>query len=173
MQCGDYVHQVGLRPPLHNIVINGGSDWLILPRRFCAFVTNNSSSLVQGLVEWFRFVTLPVETFFHTLAYNSAFCEDTTDENLRLVNWQRPRGCWCKINRTADMCGCSPSVFSGPGDLYRLKQASQQIDQVGQRKYFVGRKFDSTIDVAMVNYVETHLLHQPLIGKLCVTICTS
>ncbi|VDD82130.1 unnamed protein product [Mesocestoides corti] len=150
VQCRDYVWRVGLRPPLDGVVIHGGSDWLILPRNFCYYSVRGSDDLVSGLRKWFQNAILPVESFFHTLAHNSHFCDSVVNTNLRLTNWQRPRGCSCKKNSVADWCGCSPSVFSGPQGLGRLSEMGNQSG--------FARKFDSTIDVAMVNYVERRLL---------------
>ncbi|KAL5103370.1 Xylosyltransferase oxt [Taenia crassiceps] len=158
VQCGNYVWRAGARPPLDGVVIHGGSDWLILPRHFAFYAVFGSDSLVQGLRMWFRNAILPVESFFHTLAYNSHFCETIINTNLRLTNWQRPRGCSCKKTTVADWCGCSPSVFSGPQALLRLREALNVADNPSA----FGRKFDSTIDVAMVNYMEKRLLGRQL-----------
>eukprot|EP00108_Taenia_solium_P009103 TsM_000870400 transcript=TsM_000870400 gene=TsM_000870400 len=158
VQCGNYVWRAGVRPPLDGVVIHGGSDWLILPRDFAFYTVFGNDSLVQGLRIWFRNAILPVESFFHTLAYNSHFCERVINANLRLTNWQRPRGCSCKKTTVADWCGCSPSVFSGPQALLRLREALNVAD----RPLAFGRKFDSTIDVAMVNYMERRLLGRQL-----------
>ncbi|VDN13360.1 unnamed protein product [Dibothriocephalus latus] len=165
-QCGDYVWLLGDRQPMDGVVLHGGSDWLILPRYFCAYAAlpEQQDSLVRDLVAWFANVILPVESFFHTLAYNSAFCELVVNSNLRFVNWQRPRGCSCRLNQTADWCGCSPSVFSGPRDLYRLHKAHllHSAEPTSPQLQMFARKFDSTIDVAMVNYAEVHLLGREL-----------
>ncbi|VDM31545.1 unnamed protein product [Hydatigera taeniaeformis] len=158
VQCGNYVWRAGARPPLDGVVIHGGSDWLILPRDFAFYAVFCNDSLVQGLRIWFRNAILPVESFFHTLAYNSHFCEKVVNANLRLTNWQRPRGCSCKKTTVADWCGCSPSVFSGPQALLRLHEALNVDDS----PLAFGRKFDSTIDVAMVNYMEKRLLGRHL-----------
>ncbi|BHF74955.1 Xylosyltransferase 2 [Sparganum proliferum] len=165
-QCDDYVWLLRDRQPMDGIVIHGGSDWLILPRYFCAYAAlpEQQESLVRNLVAWYANVILPVESFFHTLAYNSAFCELVVNSNLRFVNWQRPRGCSCRLNQTADWCGCSPSVFSGPRDIYRLHKARllHSSAPTSPQLQLFARKFDSTIDVAMVNYVEVHLLGRGL-----------
>uniref|UniRef100_A0A0X3PRE2 protein xylosyltransferase n=1 Tax=Schistocephalus solidus TaxID=70667 RepID=A0A0X3PRE2_SCHSO len=165
-QCDDYVWLLGDRQPMDGVVIHGGSDWLILPRYFCAYAAlpEQQDSLVRKLVAWYANVILPVESFFHTLAYNSAFCELVVNSNLRFVNWQRPRGCSCRLNQTADWCGCSPSVFSGPRDLYRLHKARllHSSSPTSPQLQFFARKFDSTIDVAMVNYAEVHLIGREL-----------
>ncbi|CUT99591.1 xylosyltransferase [Echinococcus multilocularis] len=158
VQCGNYVWRAGVRPPLDGVVIHGGSDWLVLPRDFAFYTVFGNDDLVRGLRIWFQNAILPVESFFHTLAYNSHFCERVINANFRLTNWQRPQGCSCKKTTVADWCGCSPSVFSGPQALLRLHEALNVADS----PMAFGRKFDSTIDVAMVNYVEGRLLGRKL-----------
>ena len=147
-----------MRPPLDGVVIHGGSDWLILPRDFALYAALANDSLVWGLRTWFKNAILPVESFFHTLAHNSHFCDRVVNSNLRLTNWQRPRGCSCKKKSVADWCGCSPSVFSGPEALLRL----HEVLKIGSSPYAFARKFDSTIDVSIVNYMEKRLLGRQL-----------
>ncbi|VDO08652.1 unnamed protein product [Rodentolepis nana] len=158
LHCGDYIWRVGQRPPLEGIVIHGGSDWLILPRAFAYYSAYSNDSLVRELRAWFQNAILPVETFFHTLAYNSHFCDRIVNTNLRLINWQRPRGCSCKKTSVADWCGCSPSVFSGPQAMIGLLD----VLNMDSNPVAFARKFDSTIDVAMVNYMERKLLKRQL-----------
>ena len=158
VQCGDYVWRVGVRPPLDGVVIHGGSDWLILPREFGLYAVYANNSLARGLRTWFKNAILPVESFFHTLAHNSHFCDRVVDNNLRLTNWQRPRGCSCKTKTVADWCGCSPSVYSGPEGLLRL----HEVLNPAAGPYAFARKFDSTIDVSIVNYMERRLLGRHL-----------
>lgn len=150
--------RVGQRPPLNGVVIHGGSDWLILPRDFAYYSVFSNDSLVQGLRNWFENAILPVESFFHTLAYNSYFCDRIVNTNLRLINWQRPRGCSCKKTSVADWCGCSPSVFSGSQALLGLHETLR----IDASHAAFARKFDSTIDVALVNYMEERLLGRQL-----------
>ncbi|KAM3171389.1 hypothetical protein ACTXT7_016720, partial [Hymenolepis weldensis] len=158
LQCGNYIWRVGQRSPLDGIVIHGGSDWLILPRAFAYYSVYSNDSLVLGLRVWFQNAILPVESFFHTLAYNSHFCDRIVNTNLRLINWQRPRGCSCKKTSVADWCGCSPSVFSGPNAVIGLLD----VLNGDASPVAFARKFDSTIDVAMVNYMERKLLKRQL-----------
>ncbi|VUZ43222.1 unnamed protein product [Hymenolepis diminuta] len=158
LQCGNYIWRVGQRSPLDGIVIHGGSDWLILPRAFAYYSVYSNDSLVRGLRAWFQNAILPVESFFHTLAYNSHFCDRIVNANLRMINWQRPRGCSCKKTSIADWCGCSPSVFSGPQAVIELLDV---LNRDASPVAFA-RKFDSTIDVAMVNYMERKLLKRQL-----------
>ncbi|KAM7539429.1 hypothetical protein Aperf_G00000054815 [Anoplocephala perfoliata] len=157
-QCGGYVWRVGQRPPLNGVVIHGGSDWLVLPRDFAYYSVFSNDNLTRDLRNWFENAILPVESFFHTLAYNSYFCDRIVNANLRLTNWQRPRGCSCKKSSVADWCGCSPSVFSGSQALLGLHETLNT--DVNQAAF--ARKFDSTIDVAMVNYMEERLLGRQL-----------
>lgn len=149
----------GRRPPLDGVIIHGGSDWLVLPREFCSYVAHGTDDLVVGLRHWFGNSVLPAESFFHTLAYNSHFCNRVINSNLRLTNWKRPRGCGCKTNAVADWCGCSPSVFTGSDGLNRLHHTNRPF-----LKSLFARKFDSTIDVAIINVLEQRYLQRELPG---------
>lgn len=51
------------------------------------------------------------KAFFHTVLSNSIYCDTYIKNNLRLVHWNRERGCKCQHKNVVDWCGCSPIVY--------------------------------------------------------------
>lgn len=153
-QCEDRVWRIGRRQLPLGIVYSGGSDWYALPRQFCTYIliqSENPSSLVNALVQLFNFTLLPVESFFHTLAHNSEFCDKVVDNNLRITNWNRKKGCKCQHKDIVDWCGCSPLVYRS-FDWSKLLQTNRSDG------LFFTRKFDPTISSSIINLVEQKLV---------------
>lgn len=42
---------------------------------------------------------------------NSIYCDTYIRNNLRLIHWNRERGCKCQHKNVVDWCGCSPIVY--------------------------------------------------------------
>lgn len=153
-QCEDRVWRLGPRKLPRGIVYSGGSDWFALPKKFSKFVVDDAKvdgSLVKSLLNVYRYTILPVESFFHTIAINSRFCDKFNEGNLRLTNWNRKQGCNCQHKNVVDWCGCSPLVFRS-SDWPRLNQTRNQ-DNI-----FFARKFDPQISMPIINNVEHFLL---------------
>lgn len=155
-QCERRVWRLGQRKLPRGLIYSGGSDWFALPRSFSEFITENKEhpkGLVQPLLRIFNHTLLPAETFFHTLALNSKFCDKFVDNNLRVSNWRRKQGCKCQQRTVVDWCGCSPHVYRAT-DINRLKNLSNSED------LFFSRKFDPTISQSILNKIEQMLLHK-------------
>lgn len=153
-QCDDHLWHMGFRSLPVGIVYSGGSDWFALPRDFCLYIAQqetNSSGLVKPLINVFNHTLLPAESFFHTLALNSEFCDKYADNNLRYTNWDRKRGCKCQHRDVVDWCGCSPLVYRKT-DWNRLR-ATKNSPNV-----FFSRKFDPTISSSIIGLVDKFLL---------------
>lgn len=154
-QCEDHLWHLGPRNLPVGIVYSGGSDWFVLPRNFCSYVTDhkpNHDSLVSSLIDLFNHTLLPAESFFHTLALNSEFCDNLVDDNLRFTNWDRKRGCKCQHKDVVDWCGCSPLVYRR-SDWSKLNQ-TRALPNV-----FFSRKFDPTISSTIISMVDKYLLN--------------
>lgn len=52
-----------------------------------------------------------LQSFFHTVVQNSAYCTTVVNNNLHMTNWRRSQGCKCQYRHIVDWCGCSPNVF--------------------------------------------------------------
>lgn len=153
-QCEDRVWKIGRRKLPLGVVYSGGSDWFALPRSFCFYILDNlnkPSSLVESLVRVYNFTLLPAESFFHTLAHNSEYCDRVVDNNLRVTNWIRKQGCNCQHKDIVDWCGCSPRV-------YRLSDWSRLLKTNFSSSLFFTRKFDPTISSSIINLVERRLV---------------
>lgn len=157
-QCEDHVWRLGERLLPSGIIYSGGSDWFALTRNFCDFIVDNTvdqstsdGNLIPTLLSIFNHTLLPAESFFHTVAINSEFCDRFRDENLRLTNWQRKLGCKCQHNHVVDWCGCSPLV-------YRLNDWARLHRTKSDGNLFFARKFDPTFSVNIINRVENTLV---------------
>ncbi|KAG8188510.1 hypothetical protein JTE90_008075 [Oedothorax gibbosus] len=146
-ECDMHMWRLGDRSLPWGIRVDGGSDWIALHRNFCAYVTQQNNTLLQGLLTVFRYTLLPAESFFHTVLQNSEFCETVIDNNLHVTNWKRKQGCKCQYKHIVDWCGCSPNVFK-PEDWPRL-QATED------RPYYFARKFEPIINQQIIEQVET------------------
>ncbi|CAF5203766.1 unnamed protein product, partial [Rotaria magnacalcarata] len=93
------------------IVYEFGSDWTILSRDFIIYITYGDDELIRGLRLTFNFSALPSESFYHTAVINSVYCDKYIRHNLRMVNWDRKRGCTCFNRDAGDLCGCSPVIY--------------------------------------------------------------
>lgn len=156
-QCDQRAWLIGTRKLLNGVIYSGGSDWFALPREFCDYILNNlkhkdtQNNLVGALVQFYNYTILPVESFFHTLASNSEFCDRIVDNNLRLTNWHRKQGCKCQHKDVVDWCGCSPLVYRS-SDWERLWLTRTRDD------LYFSRKFDPTISSSIIGKVELELL---------------
>ena len=56
-------------------------------------------------------VNKTVSIFYLALA-NLKYCETNVNNNLRMTNWNRARGCKCAHQEDADGCGCSPLDYT-------------------------------------------------------------
>nr|XP_018673371.1 xylosyltransferase isoform X1 [Ciona intestinalis] len=147
VECDQHMWRLGERQLPEGITVNGGSDWVALNRRLCDFAVNGNDQLLTQLKHWYEYTLLPAESFFHTLVQNSDLCETFVDNNIRVTNWNRARGCKCQYKHIVDWCGCSPNDFY-PSDLVRLRTS---------RPVFFARKFEESINQEVVNHLDFKL----------------
>lgn len=154
-QCESRVWLMGKRQLPKGIVFSGGSDWFALPHGFCSHVVeqiaSSDSNLIKPLLIIFNQTLLPVESFFHTIALNSHFCDKFHNSNLRVTNWNRKQGCKCQHREVVDWCGCSPQVYK-ISDWNKIKQI------INTKNLFFTRKFNPTISSSVIEAVERYLI---------------
>ncbi|CAH8662828.1 Xylosyltransferase 2, variant 2 [Schistosoma haematobium] len=162
LECDSYVWHLGERSVPSGIILDGGSDWMILPKIFVDYVIYSDANLLRDIKEYFRYSLLPVESFFHTVAQNTHFCTSVINHYLRFINWKRPQGCGCKYGSVVDWCGCSPLALNGPKDAELLCELTGKClkPDYGLQPLFFARKFDSTIDLGIINFVVYKLLER-------------
>ncbi|KRY88929.1 Xylosyltransferase oxt [Trichinella pseudospiralis] len=149
VECDYHMWRLGERKLPKGVRVDGGSDWLILHRSLVEYAVQEHDQLVVGLRQFFQNALLPLETFFHTLAQNSRFCDRIVNSNLKLTNWRRKRGCNCQHLQVVDWCGCSPNVFR-MADWDRL----QKVTRGSNGLHFFARKFDPLIDLRIIVQLE-------------------
>ncbi|KAI3418358.1 Catalyzes the first step in biosynthesis of glycosaminoglycan [Globodera pallida] len=155
MQCEQRMWRVAERRNYpDNIRLDGGSDWVAVHRDLARFAVSDSVLSSQMRI-FFSSVLLPLESFFHTLALNSAeFCRRIVHPNLRFTNWRRRQGCRCApLKPVVDWCGCSPLALRAANDLGKIALNLSQA-----KMHFFGRKFDSAVDNAPIAFVERQSL---------------
>ncbi|GAB6027222.1 hypothetical protein CHUAL_001512 [Chamberlinius hualienensis] len=148
-ECDYHMWRIGSRELPRGIRVDGGSDWVVLNREFCKYVTHSNNELVTGLKEVYKYTLLGAESFFHTVLRNSEMCNTFMDNNLHITNWQREIGCRCQYKHVVDWCGCSPNAFK-PKDWQRLKNSR------GNPLYFA-RKFEPIINQVIIDQLENWL----------------
>ncbi|CAF3311576.1 unnamed protein product [Rotaria sp. Silwood2] len=154
IHCNDYMYRIGPRSLIENIIYDGGSDWYILNREFVYYITYGDDELVNGLRHTFNYSLLPCESFFHTLLSNSIYCDTYIRNNLRLVHWNRERGCKCQHKNVVDWCGCSPII-------YRNIDKTTLNDTIDKPLFFA-RKFDPTIDETILDWLDEKISRRDL-----------
>ncbi|VDM24953.1 unnamed protein product [Toxocara canis] len=154
-ECENRMWRLGKRSMFPSrIRLDGGSDWVVLSRQFATFALSRDR-LVQGLRDIFANVLLPLESFFHTLAANSEYCNRVVKGNLHLTNWKRKQGCRCAmLKKVVDWCGCSPLVFND------LDIPKFMLETSKKKVIFFGRKFDSLISQSAIAAAESQALRR-------------
>lgn len=155
-ECDRHLWRLGVRR-LPVTALDGGSDWVCLHRSFVDYLMNGSDRLLQAARVFFNHTLLPAESFFHTVLRSSRLCHTMVNNNLRLTNWRRARGCHCQHKYAVDWCGCSPNNLR-PEDVKRLRA-------FGGRPIYFARKFESAVSHEMVNIVD-EWLHGPVSSEL-------
>ncbi|CAI2354275.1 unnamed protein product [Caenorhabditis sp. 36 PRJEB53466] len=151
-ECDQRMFRIGKRDFPENLRIDGGSDWVGIHRNLAEFSISDEE-LPQKLRKLFESILLPLESFYHTLSFNSKFCDDIIMSNLRLTNWYRKQGCRCaSLKAIVDWCGCSPLVFRE-----ETKKKFELQKAIAKPSYFA-RKFDSMVDVESIEAAEKQAL---------------
>jgi protein xylosyltransferase len=58
--------RLGERELPKGIIVDGGSDWIALNRKFSDYLVNSKSKELAQFKTWFNYTLLPAESFFHT-----------------------------------------------------------------------------------------------------------
>ena len=151
VECDEYMYRIGPRTLPQGIQYYSGSDFFCLSRNFAEYVTDtsgNNDTLLQGLYSVYNYSIAAPERFFLAALQNSQFCSMHYSSNIRMVNWDSKKGCHCH-RPTADWCGCSPLTLT--------KERMNFIDYARKYNEFFGRKFDSTVDMSVLNTLDKYL----------------
>ncbi|CAJ0582679.1 unnamed protein product, partial [Mesorhabditis spiculigera] len=153
VECEERMWRVGRREEFpRGLRIDGGSDWVILHKEF-AMYSISDEELPAKLRTLFSNIILPVESFFHTLAANSIYCDQVITGNLRLTNWNRAQGCRCQsLKKVVDWCGCSPLVFT------KDSMTKFELEKAKSKVYYLARKFENLIDVDAIAAAEAQAM---------------
>lgn len=149
-QCDNRAWHVGFRELPLGVIYSGGSDWFALPRNFCSDMIANieiPKTLQSRLLDIYKHSLLPVESYVHTIALNSEYCDKILNNNLKFTNWNRKKGCNCQHNDVVDWCGCSPSIF-------KLKDRNRLIKARNKTGIFFARKFDAQLSTSIINFLD-------------------
>lgn len=144
-ECENRMWRLGERDVPFNLQLDGGSDWFALHKSLCQYsVSNVKDDVLEHINLWFNYTLLPAESYFHTLLKTSERCYDLIDNNLRVTNWNRARGCKCQYKAIVDWCGCSPNDFTA----YDIQKVFNQ-----KRPVFFARKFEEMVSQVPINTV--------------------
>eukprot|EP00041_Stephanoeca_diplocostata_P025714 m.678698 g.678698 ORF g.678698 m.678698 type:complete len:834 (-) comp22808_c0_seq3:104-2605(-) len=148
--CDNHMHIVADRAVPPDLALEGGSDWYMLHRSFCAYVVAPDNALVASMRPWFDHTLLAAESFFHIVIANSPLCNTYVGKNYRKANWIRDRGCHCQYRKIVDWCGCSPNVF--------ITESQDSLRAHQNQGYLFARKFDGKISNSIIDFVESELV---------------
>ena len=155
------MYQVSPRtlPSTEAIRYSTGSDFFFLSRDFVEYLTYEiNDPLLNGLLTIYNHTVAAPERFFQTFLKNSHFCDAHFNKNLRMVNWDHTKKKGCHCNRpSADWCGCSPITLSMENVKF--------IEDIKKFNEFMGRKFDSTLNMEIINYVDKYLYGKDVPAK--------
>lgn len=89
----DFLYGLGFRRTfLSGLKPYGGSDWLMLCEEHSKFILNLIKSKPR-ILSYFKFCQLPSELFFQTLLLSNDFtANNVINDNLRYIDWKRPKG---------------------------------------------------------------------------------
>jgi hypothetical protein len=108
----------------------GGSQWWCLTRDCLAYI-DDFVSRNPRVLEYFRHVFIPDESFFQTIISNSSFGSDVLGEDLRYIDWTRPNPHYPRTLETADFeqIQLSTSLFARKFDMARDHRILDLIDR--------------------------------------------
>ncbi len=108
----------------------GGSQWWCLSRECIqyinSFVMNN-----PAFVNYFKYVCIPDESFFHTIVSNSPFKNCIVNDDLKYTDWENPNPTPPAIlyKNYFDTLANSPKLFARKFDITRDAEILDLIDQ--------------------------------------------
>ena len=152
-ECENRMWRLGDREIPENMQLDGGSDWFVLHRNLCKYSVSSTidDGVLREVNQWFNYTLLPAESYFHTVLRTSEMCTELVDNNLRVTNWNRARGCKCQYKHIVDWCGCSPNDFT-PYDIGKVFKQKRAV--------FFARKFEESVSQMPLNKV-----HETIFGK--------
>lgn len=111
-----------------NMVPIGRSQWFTISRKHIVYVVDELARN-KAFVRFFKLSWAPDEMVFQTLLYNSPFKEDIVNDNLRYIDWSEGN----KNPKTFTIADIEPMMQSGK---------------------FFARKFNSTLDVKVLDTID-------------------
>lgn len=111
----------------------GSSYWCL--SRECVIYVNAFIAQNRAFVNFFRYVDIPDELFFHTLILNSAWRDKIINASLTYFDWSNP-------------AAGLPAIL-GREDFEKLRRSPKLF----------ARKFDTTKDAAVLDMIDRDLLH--------------
>jgi len=139
------------------ITYNIGSDWLTLSQDFIHYLLYNQNvPLLQGLFSIFNYTIVSAERFYLAALKNSQFCTRHFDGNLRLLSMDPDKKKGCHLNRpSVDFNGCNKDNVTGCSPYAFTMERWHLIEKaILQNDKFLARKFDSTIDISVLNKID-------------------
>ena len=147
------MYRIGPRTLPEGIKYDSGSAFYTLSKEFVEYLAYNldTNPLLHGLHRVYNHTLIPDEKFFIVALKNSYFCTKYYNENIRAFNWYKSgKGCHCERKTIDNFCGCSP-VSLNIKDVNQVQKHLQSFD-----KFFL-RKFDATIDMGILNFIDKSL----------------
>ena len=163
VECEAHMYLLGPRTLPEGTQFDGGSDWYALSRNFVEYIALSEDPLLKDLYSIYDHSLMAAESFFITTVKSSHFCSTLINNNFRLINWLPNKGgCHCKRS-SVDWCGCSPVAFNMKN--WKKINGTRKIEAM-----FFARKFDATMNVAVLNGIDQFVLGQELPNKFWLNV---
>lgn len=127
------------RKPPAGLVPCGGSQWWCLSSDAVSYVVRYLDDQPK-VSKFFKHVSVPDETVFQTLIYNSPFRSCIMSDDLHFADWDRPEPPY-------------PRIFDF-SDLGSIRQAGKLF----------ARKFDTSVDTKILDLIDQEILFRNDIG---------
>jgi hypothetical protein len=114
-----------------------GNQWMVVSRRFCAFVCHDPQA--ERFKRFYRHTFIPDESFFQTVMMNTAAHGEVVGDDLRTIDWV-PDGLIKLRPRTFTIA--DTALLTTGRDLF-------------------ARKFEADVDSDILTLLETHIARDP------------
>lgn len=148
------------RPFMTNIIPYIGGQWKILSRNACEFICSDSK--VTKIRNFYKNTLIPDESFFQTALMNSDYPNSIINDDKRAIIWIPDID--VRLNpKTLTAIDTESLIASGKIKLRPKTFTLQDRVYLSETTAFFARKFDESVDSAILDFLEANLkmLNQP------------
>jgi hypothetical protein len=142
------------RPFMANVIPYIGGQWKILSRNACEFICSDSK--VTRIKNFYKNTLIPDESFFQTALMNSDYPNSIINDDKRAIIWIPDVD--VRLNpKTLTAIDTESLIASGKIKLRPKTFTLQDRIYLSETTAFFARKFDETVDSAILDFLEANL----------------